>query len=68
MDGDSHFNCLALIRMRARPVADHPLAARDGGLGAGSRRVPGRRLPGHAPARGNEPRMTVALRGDVSAV
>ena len=44
------------------PVADHLLPPRDGGLGPGSLRVPGRLLPAHPAVRRDELEMTVALR------
>src|SRR5215207_5550131 len=45
--GNVHLGRPTLIRMRSQPVADHLLPSRDGGLGPGALRVPGRPLPGH---------------------
>src|SRR3954464_14706617 len=47
--GDVHLGRPTLIRMRAQPVADHLFPSTNGGLGPGSFRVAGRRLPGHPP-------------------
>src|SRR3954471_19078347 len=60
--GDVHLGRPTLIRMRAQPVADHLLPSADGGLGPGSFRVPGRRLPGHPAPLGDELEVAVARR------
>ena len=63
MDGDLHLGRPAVVGVRAQSVADHPLEARDRGLGPGMLGVAGRRLPSHAAVLGDGPEMVVALRG-----
>jgi hypothetical protein len=62
MGGDRHLGRPTLVRARAQPIADHLLPPRDGGLGPGSSRVPGRLLPAHPAVRGDEPEMAIARR------
>src|SRR4051794_8985125 len=62
LGGDCHLGRPTLVRARAQPVADHPLPPRDGGLGPGPLRVPGRLLPAHPAVRGDEPEVAGAPR------
>ena len=63
MDGDLHLGRPPLIHVRAQPVADHLLEARNARFGQGAPGVARRFLPGHAAAPSNVPEMAVALRG-----
>src|SRR4029079_10725882 len=62
VDSDVHLGRPALIRVRAQPVADHLFPSRDGSLGPGALRVPGRPLPGPAALLGDMLEVAVALR------
>src|SRR4051794_9414307 len=67
VDSDVHLGRPTLLRMRAQPVADHLLPFRNGGLGLGAFRVPGRPLPGSAPVVGDMLEVAVARGGTTTA-
>src|SRR4051812_26122327 len=67
-DSDVHLGGLTPVRVRAQPVADHPLEAADCGLGQRPAVITGGLLPAPAAAFGNKLHVLICCVGAVSAV